>query len=284
MNDDEPLFPARSDREKEASAWWFRQLCTTLIIANAGGVIAVSSFAANTENVAIAALIAYPSTSLFLAGAVIAAAGIILQFLYVSLRLEAVGEFDRARNDWRAKKGLKAVVSLPPTVAFLVLTALTLSSMALSSLYFYRGAKQASLSTSALACASLADRGACSDSILIFGSVDAALQARARRAVISDTRSMSEPSVSIHPDALPSSDDAGIDRETRFLMRRAAESAGRTADCGRVELVNYKPSPEESFSVTCSNESSLTVRKFTRGQLLDDGTELSLGRATAAPS
>lgn len=268
MNDDEPLFPARSDREKEASAWWFRQLCTTLVIANAGGVIAVSSFAANTDNVAIAALIAYPSTSLFLAGAVIAATGIILQFLYVSLRLEAVAEFDKLRNNWRAKNGLKAVISPLPTAAFLILTVLTLSSMALSSLYFYRGAKQASLSTSALACASLADRSACTDGVLIFGSVDGALQDRARRAIISDAPSMSEPSVTIHPDALPASDDPKIDRETRFLMRRAAEFAGRNADCRRVELVEYHVKPNPGFSVTCSNGSSLKTHRFSKAQLV----------------
>jgi hypothetical protein len=266
MSDVEPVLQARSASEKEAAAWWFRQLCTTLIIANAGGVIAVSGFAANTENIAVAALIAYPATPLFLAGSVIAATGIIFQFLYTSWRIEALGEYDKARNEWRNSQGLKSRISVAPTLAFFALMILTLFSLAGSAFYFYRGAKHASLSTTALACASLNDRRACGDGVWLFGRVDGELNRRAKRAINLESKAVAT-AKSISPDAFPDSNDEKYSRQERFMMRRAADIAGRNADCKTVEIVDRSGKSSEEFAVTCSNGSSLRVYKVSRQRI-----------------
>jgi hypothetical protein len=261
----EPTISPRSASEKEASAWWFRQLCTTLVIANAGGVIAVSGFAANTENISVAALIAYPATSLFLAGAVVASFGIIFQFLYTSWRLEAIAEFDRERNSWRHTQGMTSKISVVPTLAFFLLAALTFGSMAVSAVYFYRGAKHASLSTTALACAAIADQRACSSGVLLFGPVGSDLKQRARAAVGSKVPDDIRSAGAIHPDAIPRQ---GLDHETRFAMRRAAEKASQQPACKRVELVAMENRPTDAVSVICSNGSALTKYVFRHKDLL----------------
>lgn len=266
----EPVLPPRSDREREVAAWWFRQLCTTLTLANAGGVIAVSGFAANTQEIAVAALIAHPATTFFLAGAVVGSFGIILQFLYASWWLEAVAEHEKQRNEWRSQNGMNLTISVVPTVTFLVIASLTILTMVGSSVYFFRGAKHASLSTAALACASLNDPNACETRVLLFGRVPEPLKANARRAIKVPAPQVdaSTRTATIHPDALPKVGEKGVDRRNHFVMRRAAELVARNPRCRVVELVMVSATDPLTVSVSCSGSEGIVEFKITEEDAL----------------
>ncbi len=250
---DEPTFPPPSDREREASSWWFRQITTTFMLANAGGVLTVSGFAGNTENISVATLIAFPAVSYFVAGAVFASPVFFLQFLYSSLRLEALAEHDKKRNEWRNERGLNSTYNVPATAGFLLIVALMLGLLAGSGTYFYKGARQASLGTSAVYCATIDAKDGCTTQVFLFGKVPERLLDQAKRAVRLPDKP--ETLTDTAPKPLPTLESRA---KEEFILRATAEHVLATwQECKQVVFTEWAAGSSGTVAVYCSGPSGL---------------------------
>ncbi len=151
MSDDVPLSPA-TDTERGNTAWWFRQITVSLGIGNAGGIVALATFAGSASNLDVAVGIVYPAIAFFFTGMIGAFAAFIVQFVYTFLRLEARAEVSARKNEIRVKGGKPLQVDGVSTVVFFILCALIAFSLGSSAVYFYRGAYAVTQSAAELAC------------------------------------------------------------------------------------------------------------------------------------
>ena len=173
-----------SEEERAKNAWWFRQIATTLALGNAGGVVAISGFAGNIENVALGMVVSYPAIPFFFAGAFSAFVSFIVQFGYSFTRMEALAEHDRELNEWRAANNISRSVNLISTGLFLFYTALMVTSLGLSGYYFYKGAASVSYATAAISCVGSASGSGCrADGAWLFVTPSADMRARVSAAL-----------------------------------------------------------------------------------------------------
>jgi uncharacterized membrane protein len=159
----EPVMEQKSAAEKEASAYWFRQINTALALGNAGGIVTLAGFAGNTDNLKLAALITYPAISYFLTGVSFAFVAFGLQFVYSTLRLEEYAELNERQIQWRQTRGMPARINWLATAAFFIYWPLQFGALCASGFYFYNGAGEVSGQTGALHCAIIPNSDACSE-------------------------------------------------------------------------------------------------------------------------
>lgn len=251
--------PEKSSHEHEASAWWSRQLYTSLLLANAGGVVAVAGFAGNTENSKLAAFFAYPAITFYLIGMLLTAMGVVAQFFYTSWRLEAIAEADRKRIARAIKDGESFRLNGAATFAFFVIMATSLASIGGGVLFFAMGAREIALSVAAMACE--ADgRVNCRSMLPVWGTISDDRKQRARRAAHQNTSVGPESSqpLSISPTAILVDDDQPATRRQQASMKLAAQIALRNhRKCKTVEIVEHMPETDSRFIVTCSTGDSL---------------------------
>lgn len=168
-----------SEEERAKNAWWFRQIATTLALGNAGGVVAISGFAGNIENVALGMAVSYPSISFFFAGAFLAFISFIVQFAYSFTRMEALAEHDRELNEWRSANNIKKSVNLISTTLFIVYTVVMIYCLGMSGYYFYRGAASVSYATAAISCVGSPSGSGCrADGAWLFVTPSADMRAK----------------------------------------------------------------------------------------------------------
>lgn len=83
------IIGAIEPHEREAAAFWFRRITTTLLVGNGGGVIAVASYLSNAKDTATAAVLAYPALSYFLSGVLVTVCSYTVAMLWSGFRVEA---------------------------------------------------------------------------------------------------------------------------------------------------------------------------------------------------
>lgn len=165
----EPKLGLVTEEERARNAWWFRQIATTLAVGNAGGIVAISGFAANIENIDLGMVVSFPAVSFFFAGAFCAAISFVVQFIYAFTRMEAIADYTAKLNSWRADNGLAKKVGVWSTLFFVLYSGLIALSLGSSAFYFYKGASAVSHATAAIACSKARESSTCSsDGVWFF--------------------------------------------------------------------------------------------------------------------
>lgn len=179
-----PKLKPISEEERAKNAWWFRQIATTLALGNAGGVVAISGFAGNIENVALGMVVSYPAIPFFFAGAFLAFVSFIVQFGYSFTRMEALAEHDRELNEWRLANNIPRSVNLISTAMFFLYMAVMIGCLGMSGYYFYKGAASVSYATAAISCVGSQSSSGCrADGAWLFVTPSADMRARVAAAL-----------------------------------------------------------------------------------------------------
>jgi hypothetical protein len=148
--------------ERDAIAFWFRRLATTLALGNGAGVLALSGYITNSKHVEAAAIVGYPSLSFFLSGALLSFTSFVLSLIWASFRIEAYTEyfdrlsklkhvFDKDQNQ------LKNAVTIIGVIVFLG----QVFAIGSSGWFFYSGCYAIVEGLRNIACVSSSDRAYC---------------------------------------------------------------------------------------------------------------------------
>lgn len=165
-----PPFPEIAPHERDAAAFWARRIATSLAIGNGAGIVALSGFLSNAENLENAAAFTYRSFSFYLSGLAFAFISFFVSLAWASMRLDAAEEYftklgrmaDKAKaagtsldlgDMWKARPIVFGV--------FIFMFFLQLVVLCFSGLFFYLGSAAIVGGMSELACTSSRGQQVC---------------------------------------------------------------------------------------------------------------------------